>query len=114
MSFHFINDNAGGVASDVSIDAARTLSIYSAELQVTGSGTDIKAGLPSGATVSDWAIKCTAGKVTVGSSASGQGIPLEVGQGLTGSNDYSLFVRAVSSDEDLANGTVVVLISYEP
>jgi len=47
----------GGTTSEVSADSARSLSLYSAELDLTTTATNVKAALPAGATVSDWAVK---------------------------------------------------------
>ncbi len=97
----------GGTTSEVSADFARGLSLYSAELNLTTTATDVKAALPAGATVSDWAVKVSAGTVIMSATAAGAGMSFEVGKGLSGSNSYPLYLRAAAG-----TATAQVLVSY--
>jgi len=97
----------GGTTSEVSADSARSLSLYSAELNLTTTATDVKAALPAGATVSDWAVKVSAGTVIMSATASGAGMSFEVGKGLAGSNSYPLYLRAAAN-----TAKAQVLVSY--
>jgi len=99
----------GAITGTVSIDSARALTLYSAELNLTTTATDVKAALPAGATVSDWAIKVSAGTVIMSATAAGAGMAFEVGKGLAGSNSYPLYLRAASG-----TAKAQVLVSYRP
>jgi len=97
----------GGTTSEVSADSARSLSLYSAELDLTTTATNVKAALPAGATVSDWAVKVSAGTVIMSATAAGAGMSFEVGKGLSGSNSYPLYLRAAAG-----TAKAQVLVSY--
>jgi len=97
----------GGTTSEVSADSARSLSLYSAELDLTTTATNVKAALPAGATVSDWAVKVSAGTVIMSATAAGAGMSFEVGKGLAGSNSYPLYLRAAAG-----TAKAQVLVSY--
>jgi len=97
----------GGTTSEVSADSARSLSLYSAELNLTTTATNVKAALPAGAIVSDWAVKVSAGTVIMSATAAGAGMTFEVGKGLVGSNSYPLYLRAAAN-----TAKAQVLVSY--
>ena len=97
----------GAITGTVSVDAARGLTLYSAELSLTTTATDVKAGLPAGATVSDWAVKVSDGTVIMSATAAGDGMSFEVGKGLSGSNSYPLYLRAAAG-----TAKAQVLVSY--
>jgi len=99
----------GGGGSTVSVDSARALTLYSAELNLTTTATDVKAALPAGAIVSDWAFKVSAGAVILSGTSVGAGMTFEVGKGLAGSNSYPLYLRAASG-----TAKAQVLVSYRP
>jgi len=89
-----VTGGGGGTTSEVSADFARGLNLYSAELDLTTTATNLKAQLPNGATVSDWAVKVSDGTVIMSATAAGAGMSFEVGKGLSGSNSYPLYLRA--------------------
>jgi len=97
----------GAITGTVSIDSARGLTLYSAELNLTTTATDVKAALPSGAIVSDWAFKVSAGAVILSGTSVGAGMTFEVGKGLAGSNSYPLYLRAAAN-----TAKAQVLVSY--
>jgi len=97
----------GAITGTVSIDSARGLTLYSAELNLTTTATDVKAALPAGATVSDWAFKVSAGAVILSGTSVGAGMTFEVGKGLAGSNSYPLYLRAASG-----TAKAQVLVTY--
>jgi len=97
----------GAITGTVSVDSARGLTLYSAELNLTTTATDVKAALPAGATVSDWAVKVSAGTVIMSATAAGAGMAFEVGKGLAGSNSYPLYLRAAAG-----TAKAQVLVSY--
>jgi len=105
--FTVTGGGGGGTTSEVSADFARGLSLYSAELDLTTTATDVKAALPAGATVSDWAGKVSAGTVIMSATAAGAGMSFEVGKGLAGSNSYPLYLRAAAN-----TAKAQVLVSY--
>ena len=102
-----VSGGGGGVASNVSIDSARGLSLYSAEITLSTTATDVKAALPAGATVSDWAFKVSSGTVIMSGTSVGAGMSFEVGKGLAGSNSYPLYLRAAAN-----TARAQVLVSY--
>ena len=102
-----VTGGGGGTTSEVSADFARGLSLYSAELDLTTTATDVKAALPAGATVSDWAVKVSVGTVIMSATAAGAGMTFEVGKGLAGSNSYPLYLRAAAG-----TAKAQVLVSY--
>jgi len=102
-----VTGGGGGTTSEVSADSARSLSLYSAELNLTTTATNVKAALPAGATVSDWAVKVSVGTVIISATAAGAGMSFEVGKGLSGSNSYPLYLRAVAN-----TAKAQVLVSY--
>jgi len=97
----------GVITGTVSVDSARGLTLYSAELNLTTTATDVKAALPAGATVSDWAFKVSAGTVILSGTSAGAGMSFEVGKGLAGSNSYPLYLRAAAN-----TAMAQVLVSY--
>ena len=105
--FTVTGGGGGGTTSEVSADFARGLSLYSAELDLTTTATDVKAALPAGATVSDWAVKVSAGTVIMSATAAGSGMSFEVGKGMAGSNSYPLYLRAAAN-----TAKAQVLVSY--
>ena len=102
-----VTGGGGGTTSEVSADFARGLSLYSAELDLTTTATDVKAALPAGAIVSDWAVKVSVGTVIMSATAAGAGMTFEVGKGLAGSNSYPLYLRAAAN-----TAKAQVLVSY--
>jgi len=97
----------GTITGTVSVDSARGLSLYSAELDLTTTATQVMSALPTGATVSDWAVKVSSGTVIVSATAQGSGMTFEEGKGVAGSNSYPLYLRA-----ETGTAKAQVLASY--
>ena len=84
------------LAGAVSTNSASATELYSDEVDLTTSATNLISLLPAGAVVSDWAVRVSKGTVIISATDTGDGVEYGSGQGMAGSNSYPLFLRSKS------------------
>jgi len=94
------------LGGSVATDSAAAASLFTGRQSLTRTAAvNLLSLLPSGAVVSDWAFKVTKGKVKMSHTATGDGMVFDLGQGMSGSNSYPLWLRA---DSIIAEAEIVV------
>ena len=96
------------LAGAVSTNSASATELYSDEVDLTTTATNLISLLPAGAVVSDWSMRVSKGIVRISATATGGGIDFNVGQGMAGSNSYPLYLRAV-----VGSAKAQVLVSFK-
>ena len=84
------------LSGSVATDSAAAAELYSGEVDLTTTATNVISLLPSGAVISDWSVRVSKGTVIISATATGGGMEFKSGTGMAGSNSYPLFMRAKS------------------
>ncbi len=84
------------LSGSVATDSAAAAELYSGEVDLTTTATNMISLLPSGAVVSDWSVRVSKGTVIISATAAGTGMEFGSGKGMAGSNSYPLYLRSKS------------------
>ena len=96
------------LSGSVATDSAAAVELFSDKVDITSAPRNLLSLLPSGSVVSDWSVRVTKGTVILSSAANGAGMEFGVGQGMTGSNSYPMYMRTPAG-----TGTVQVMVSFK-
>ena len=96
------------LAGSIATNAADAVELYSDEVDITTAPHNILSLLPSGAVMSDWAVRVTKGTIILSSAANGNGMEFGVGRGMSGSNSYPMYMRTKAG-----TGAVQIMASFK-
>ena len=96
------------LSGSVATDSAAAAELYSGEVDLTTTATNVISLLPAGAVISDWSVRVAKGTAIISATATGDGMEFSSGQGMAGSNSYPLFLRAKSG-----KATVQIIVSFK-